>query len=253
MALLEVKKVSKHFGGLSALNDVSFAVEQGEIRGLIGPNGAGKSTMFKNIAGFYQPSEGEIIFSGQTVNGISPHAIANLGIVRTFQETTLFQELTVFENTLVGCHLQASTNIFSAVLGLDKHKQGQAREKALEVMEFMGLSERRDQLASELPLGSQRSLAIAIALVSGPKLMLMDEPFAGMNPEETRRMMELTRKVNESGVTIVLVEHDMKAVMGLCEYITVLNFGTLLTEGTPEQIRHNEDVIKAYLGGGHKH
>lgn len=253
MALLEIKKVSKHFGGLSALSDVSFAVEQGEIRGLIGPNGAGKSTMFKNIAGFYQPSEGEIVFSGQTVNGISPHAIANLGIVRTFQETTLFQELTVFENTLVGCHLQASTNIFSAVLGLDKHKQSQARDKALEVMEFMGLSERRDQLASELPLGSQRSLAIAIALVSGPKLMLMDEPFAGMNPEETRQMMELTRKVNESGVTIVLVEHDMKAVMGLCEYITVLNFGTLLTEGTPEQIRHNEDVIKAYLGGGHKH
>ena len=165
----------------------------------------------------------------------------------------MFQELTVFESTLVGCHLQASTNIFSAVLGLDRQKQRQARESALEVMEFMGLSERKDQLASELPLGSQRSLAIAIALVSGPKLMLMDEPFAGMNPEETRRMMELTRKVSESGVTIVLVEHDMRAVMGLCEYITVLNFGTLLTEGTPEEIRHDEGVIKAYLGGGHKH
>jgi branched-chain amino acid transport system ATP-binding protein len=253
MALLEIKKVSKYFGGLSALSNVSFAVEQGEIRGLIGPNGAGKSTMFKNIAGFYEPSEGEIVFSGQAVNGYSPHAIANMGIVRTFQETTLFQELTVFENTLVGCHLQASTDVFSAVLGLDKLKQSQARDKALEAMEFMGLSERKDQLASELPLGSQRSLAVAIALASGPRLMLMDEPFAGMNPEETRHMMELTRKVNESGVTIVLVEHDMKAVMGLCEYITVLNFGTLLTEGTPEQIRHNEDVIKAYLGGGHKH
>ena len=253
MALLEIKNISKHFGGLSALNNVSFAVEQGEIRGLIGPNGAGKSTMFKNIAGFYQPSEGEIIFSGQNINGLKPHAIASLGIVRTFQETTLFQELTVFENTLVGCHLQAKSNIFSAMLGLDKQKQSRAGKKALEVMEFMGLVERKDQLASELPLGSQRSLAIAIALVSGPKLMLMDEPFAGMNSEETRHMMELTHKVNESGVTIVLVEHDMKAVMGLCEYITVLNFGNLLTEGTPEEIRHNEEVIKAYLGGGHKH
>ena len=253
MALLEIKNISKHFGGLSALNNVSFAVEQGEIRGLIGPNGAGKSTMFKNIAGFYQPSEGEIIFSGQNINGLKPHAIASLGIVRTFQETTLFQELTVFENTLVGCHLQAKSNIFSAALGLDKQKQSRAGKKALEVMEFMGLVERKDQLASELPLGSQRSLAIAIALVSGPKLMLMDEPFAGMNSEETRHMMELTNKVNESGVTIVLVEHDMKAVMGLCEYITVLNFGNLLTEGTPEEIRHNEEVIKAYLGGGHKH
>ena len=253
MALLEIKNVSKHFGGLSALNNVSFTVEPGEIRGLIGPNGAGKSTMFKNIAGFYKPSEGEIVFSGQNINGYSPHAIASLGIVRTFQETTLFQELTVFENTLVGCHLQAKSDIFSAVLGLDKRKQSRAAKKALEVMEFMGLVERKDQLASELPLGSQRSLAIAVALVSGPKLMLMDEPFAGMNLEETRHMMELTRKVNKSGVTIVLVEHDMKAVMGLCEYITVLNFGNLLTEGTPEEIRHNEEVIKAYLGGGHKH
>jgi len=253
MALLEIKNVSKRFGGLAALSNVSFAVEQGEIRGLIGPNGAGKSTMFKNIAGFSQPSEGEIVFSGQTISGYRPHTIADLGIVRTFQETTLFQELTVFENALVGCHLQANTNIFSAVLGLDKHKQSRARDKALEVLEFMGLSQRIDQLASELPLGSQRSLAIAIALTSGPKLMLMDEPFAGMNPEETRQMMELTRKVNKSGVTIVLVEHDMKAVMGLCEYITVLNFGTLLTEGTPEEIRHNEAVIEAYLGGSRKH
>lgn len=253
MALLEIRNIFKNFGGLSALSDVSFAVGQGEIRGLIGPNGAGKSTMFKIIAGFYHPSAGEIVFSGQAISGHSPHTIANLGIVRTFQETTLFQELTVFENTLVGCHLRANTNIFSALLGLDKQKQRRAREKALEVMEFMGLLDRKDQMALELPLGSQRSLAIAIALASGPKLMLMDEPFAGMNPEETRHMMELTHKVNESGVTIVLVEHDMKAVMGLCENITVLNFGTLLTEGTPEEIRHNEEVIKAYLGGGHKH
>jgi len=250
MVLLEIQNVSKHFGGLSALSNVSFAVNQGEIHGLIGPNGAGKSTMFKNIAGFYQPSEGEIIFSGQTIKGHSPHTIASLGIVRTFQETTLFQELTVLENTLVGCHLEARTNIFSAVLGTDRKKQEKAIATAFKTIEFMGLSERQDQLASELPLGSQRALAITIALASKPTLLLMDEPFAGMNPEETRHMMELTRRVNDSGVTIVLVEHDMKAVMGLCRTITVLNFGTLLAQGTPEEIRSDEKVVSAYLGGG---
>ncbi|MDH5356686.1 MAG: ABC transporter ATP-binding protein [Gammaproteobacteria bacterium] len=249
MALLEIKQVTKQFGGLTALNQVSFAVEPGEIRGLIGPNGAGKSTMFKNIAGFYAPTRGDIIYQGESVAGRKPHSIAEKGIVRTFQETTLFQELSVFENVLVGCHIKSRTNLFSAILGFDRDKQQQAEEKVLEVLEFMGLVDRRHQLASELPLGSQRALAISIALASEPKLLLMDEPFAGMNPEETRQMMELTRKVQESGVTIVLVEHDMKAVMGLCGYLTVLNFGQLLAEGTPEEIRNNDKVIEAYLGG----
>lgn len=252
MSLLEVKNVSKNFGGLTALNDVTFTVNVGEIRGLIGPNGAGKSTMFKNIAGFYRPTQGDILFEGQSISGMAPHDIADLGVVRTFQETTLFQELTVFQNTLVGCHLQAKTNIFSAVLGMDKERQARAQEKAMEVIEFMGLTERQGQLASELPLGSQRTLAIATALASNPKLLLMDEPFAGMNPEETRHMMDLTQKVNDSGVTIILVEHDMKAVMGLCAYITVLNFGTLLAEGSPAEIRGDSKVVSAYLGGGHR-
>jgi branched-chain amino acid transport system ATP-binding protein len=249
MSVLEIKNVTKQFGGLTALNDVSFSVNQGEIRGLIGPNGAGKSTLFKNIAGFYTPTSGDVLYQGQSIGGLKPHAIAELGIVRTFQETTLFQEMTVFENVLVGCHTQARGNIFSAILGIDRDSQRQASENALEVMEFMGLVDRRDQLASELPLGSQRALAISISLVSKPKLMLMDEPFAGMNPEETNHMMDLTRKVRESGITIVLVEHDMKAVMGLCNYLTVLNFGELLAEGSPEEIRNNEKVIEAYLGG----
>jgi len=185
MPLLEVRNVTKRFGGLMALNGITFVVEQGEIRGLIGPNGAGKSTMFKNIAGFYAPTEGDIVFDGQSIVGKPPHTIADLGIVRTFQETTLFQELTVFQNVLVGCHLKVRSGIFSAILGLDGAKQKRAAEKADEVMELMGLSERREQLASELPLGSQRALAIAIALASGPKLLLMDEPFAGMNPDPT--------------------------------------------------------------------
>jgi len=249
MPILEINNVTKQFGGLMALDEVSFQVEEGEIRGLIGPNGAGKSTMFKNIAGFYEPTRGSIIYQGSNIEGMKPHTIAEMGIVRTFQETTLFQELTVFDNALIGAHLKSRTNVFSAVLGLDRHKQLAARDKVMEVLDFMGLLERKDQLAAELPLGSQRALALAIALVSEPKLMLMDEPFAGMNAEETNHMMELTRKVRESGITIVLVEHDMKAVMGLCNYLTVLNFGKLLAEGTPDEIRNNDRVIDAYLGG----
>ena len=249
MPILEINNVTKQFGGLMALDDVSFRVDEGEIRGLIGPNGAGKSTMFKNIAGFYAPTSGSIVYRGSNIEGKQPHTIAELGIVRTFQETTLFQELSVFENALVGTHIKSRSNVFSAVLGLDRLKQQAASDKVMEVLDFMGLIERKDQLASELPLGSQRALALAIALVSEPKLMLMDEPFAGMNAEETNHMMDLTRKVRESGITIVLVEHDMKAVMGLCNYLTVLNFGKLLAEGTPDEIRNNDRVIEAYLGG----
>lgn len=249
MALLDVNNLTKQFGGLTALDNVGFGVEEGQIQGLIGPNGAGKSTMFKIIAGFYAPTNGSIVYQGRNIEGLKPHTIAEMGIVRTFQETTLFQELTVFENALVGAHIKARTNLFSAILGLDKAKQKAASEKVEDVLEFMGLTERKDQLASELPLGSQRALALAIALVSEPKLMLMDEPFAGMNPEETNHMMELTRKVRDKGVTIVLVEHDMKAVMGLCSFLTVLNFGQVLAQGTPEEVRNNDKVIEAYLGG----
>jgi len=249
MAILEINNVSKQFGGLTALDNVSFQVEEGEIRGLIGPNGAGKSTMFKNIAGFQVPTKGSISYQGQSIEGKKPHTIAEMGIVRTFQETTLFQELSVFENALVGTHIRARSNVFAAVLGLDRLKQEAASEKVMEVLEFMGLIERKDQLASELPLGSQRALALSIALVSEPKVMLMDEPFAGMNGEETSHMMDLTRKVRESGITVVLVEHDMKAVMGLCNYLTVLNFGQVLAQGTPEEVRNNDKVIEAYLGG----
>jgi branched-chain amino acid transport system ATP-binding protein len=249
MPILEIKNITKQFGGLMALDDVSFQINEGEIRGLIGPNGAGKSTMFKNIAGFHVPTQGSIVYQGKNIEGKKPHAIAEMGIVRTFQETTLFQELSVFENALVGSHIKSRSNVFSAVLGLDRLKQEAASDKVMEVLQFMGLVERKDQLASELPLGSQRALALAIALVSEPKLMLMDEPFAGMNGEETSHMMGLTRKVQESGITVVLVEHDMKAVMGLCNYLTVLNFGQVLAEGSPDEVRNNEKVIEAYLGG----
>ena len=249
MTQLEVRNVTKRFGGLVALNDVSFSVAKGEIRGLIGPNGAGKSTMFKTIAGFHAPTQGSIRYEGADIAGSKPHVTASMGIVRTFQETTLFQEMTVYENVLTGCHLQSRANVLAALFGLDRKQRRRAEERTDEVLAFMGLRERRDQLARELPLGSQRALAVAIALAAQPRLLLLDEPFAGMNPEETRHMMALTRKVRDSGVTIVLVEHDMKAVMGLCENITVLNFGSVLAQGTPEEIRSDSKVIEAYLGG----
>ena len=248
MDLLDIRSVTKVFGGLTALNEVSFRVRSGNIHGLIGPNGAGKSTMFKNISGFSTPTSGDIFFNGHSIKGRKPWEIAHLGVVRTFQETTLFQELTVLENALVGAHKRAKTNLFSAIFNLDRPVQEACMEKTLDVLDFMGLTKRKNQLASELPLGSQRALAITIALVSEPVVLLMDEPFAGMNPEETRHMMELTEKVRQSGVTIVLVEHDMKAVMGICDRLTVLNFGSLLAEGTPDTIRHDDRVIRAYLG-----
>lgn len=249
MPILEVQNITTQFGGLTALDNVSISVKQGEIHGLIGPNGAGKSTIFKNIAGFLKPTGGEIIFDGASITGRSPSKIAIAGIVRTFQETVLFQELSVFENVLIGIHKAAKTNILSAILGLDRTKQEQGRANAEEVLEFMGLSDRAMQKAGELPLGSKRALAIAIALASKPRLILMDEPFAGMNPEETAKVMELVRKVRESDVTIILVEHNMKAVMGLCDRLSVLNFGALLAQGTPQEVRNNPEVISAYLGG----
>lgn len=249
-AILQIRNITKEFGGLTALNDVSFNVEPGRIFGLIGPNGAGKSTMFKIIAGFHEPTSGSVIFNGQNITGLKPNRIAAIGVVRTFQETTLFQELAVFDNALIGTHNSAATDVVSALLRLDRQKQEAAAKHANDVLNVMGLSKRRNQLAGELPLGSKRALAIAVALAAKPQVLLLDEPFAGMNAEETNHMMSLTRKVCESGITIVLVEHDMRAVMGLCDHLTVLNFGTVLASGTPGQVRNNPDVVNAYLGGG---
>ena len=248
MALLELDRVSKRFGGLTAVRDLTFGVEEGEIRGLIGPNGAGKTTTFNVISGFYRPNAGTIRYRGRTISGLKTSRIAEDGLVRTFQSTTLFHELTVFENMLVGCHLRARSGLFAAILGADRARRRAAEERALEVLEFMGLALRRDELAFNLPHGLQKALGLAVALASGPKLLLLDEPFAGMNPEETRGMMRLVRKVRDEGVTVLLVEHDMQAVMGLCDRITVLNFGELLAEGSPQEIRAHPEVVRAYLG-----
>jgi branched-chain amino acid transport system ATP-binding protein len=247
-ALLELDRVSKRFGGLTAVRDLSFRVEEGEIRGLIGPNGAGKTTTFNVISGFYRPTSGSIRYRGRTISGLGASRIAEDGLVRTFQSTTLFHEMTVFENMLVGCHLQARTGLFAALFGLDGPRRRAAEARALQVLRFLGLEQRRDDVAANLPHGLQKALGLGIALAGAPKLLLLDEPFAGMNSEETRTMMGLVRRIREEGVTILLVEHDMQAVMGLCDRITVLNFGVLLAEGSPQEIRAHPEVVEAYLG-----
>jgi branched-chain amino acid transport system ATP-binding protein len=246
--VLEIQNLSKNFGGLRAVQDLSFQVDDGEIRGLIGPNGAGKTTIFNLISGFYRPTHGEIRYRGERISGLRSSQIARRGVVRTFQHTTLFQELTVLQNVLVGRHLLARSNVFAAILGTDRRKAEAADESALATLAFFGLADRRDELAANLPHGLQRALGLAVALAAEPKLLLLDEPFAGMNPEETKTMMGLVRQVRDRGVTVLLVEHDMQAVMGLCDRITVVNFGQLLAEGSPAEIRAHPEVIEAYLG-----
>ena len=248
MALLEIESLSRRFGGLTAVDNLSFAVEAGTIHGLIGPNGAGKTTTFNVISGFYKPTGGRVVYDGRDISGMTTAAIAALGLVRTFQATTLFHELSVFENVLVGCHLTARTSLANAILGTGREREDRARDRVREILAFMELERLSDETCANLPHGLQRALGIAVALATGPRLLMLDEPFTGMNNEETRRMMALIRQVRSSGVTILLVEHDMQAVMGLCESITVLNFGALLAEGTPEQVRANPEVVSAYLG-----
>lgn len=248
MALLEVQSLTKRFGGLAAVDGLSFTVEDGAIHGLIGPNGAGKTTTYNVISGFYAPTSGRVIYRGEEISGRRSSDVAARGLVRTFQANTLFQEFSVFDNVLVACHLHVGAGVLPTLFGRTGEDERAAERRTMEILEFFDLAERKDELASNLPHGLQRALGIAIALAAEPRLLLLDEPFTGMNNEETAQMMRLVRKVRERGVTLLLVEHDMQAVMGLCERITVLNFGRLLTEGAPEEIREHPEVIEAYLG-----
>ncbi len=247
-AILEVRDLSRHFGGLVAVDKLNFTVQPGSIHGLIGPNGAGKTTTFNVISGFYAPTSGQVIYKGDDVSGMKTPKLADIGLVRTFQSTTLFKEFTVLDNVRVGCHHVARSGFFSRIAGSDRHIEAAATAKAEETLEFFGLLDLKDELAANLPHGHQRSLGMAVALASDPQIILLDEPFTGMNPEETRRMMALVRDVRDHGITVMLVEHDMQAIMGLCDMITVMNFGALLTEGTPDEVRVNPAVIEAYLG-----
>ena len=252
MALLELRGVTKRFGGLVAVDNVDLDVEEGEIRGIIGPNGAGKTTLFNVITGNYSVTEGRIKYNGEDITGLSPHEIASRGLVRTFQHTALFNEFTLLKNVSVACHLHAKVMLFGVVVHTPatQQTQRQAEERALEILEFMGLADLKDELAVNLPHGHQRSLGVAIGLAAEPKLLLLDEPVTGMNPAEKQHMVGLIRKVRDRGITIMLVEHDMRTVMGICEKISVLDFGKKIAEGSPEEIIHNQQVIEAYLGAG---
>ena len=250
MALFKAKELTKYFGGLAALSDLDLEVETEEIRGIIGPNGAGKTTLFNVISGVYRPTSGEIIYQGKEISGLIASKIAKMGVVRTFQRTALFNKFTVMDNVLVARHLQAKEGLFSTIFGTSRQIDIEHEEKALEIIDFMGLSDLKNELAHNLPHGHQRALGIAIALASGPKLLMLDEPVTGMDPTETQHMTDLIKKVrDEWAMTILLVEHDMKVVMGICDKISVLNFGKKLAEGLPRQIKKNPDVIEAYLGG----
>ena len=248
--LLEADALTMRFGGLTAVDGLSFTVEQGAIHGLIGPNGAGKTTTFNMISGFYKPTAGQVRLRGEVISGLAMYEVARRGVVRTFQHSTLFAELTVLENALVGTHMNFRPSILAAIAGRDGENRRGARVRAEETLDFFGLLGHAHERAGDLPHGHQRALGMAVAMAVRPDVMLLDEPFTGMNPEETNRMMALMFKLRDSGVTILIVEHDMHAIMGLCDRITVMNFGRLLTEGVPREIRAHPDVIEAYLGGG---
>lgn len=248
-AFLEVRELTMRFGGLTAVDTLGFSVAHGSIHGLIGPNGAGKTTTFNMISGFYKPTSGQVLLRGEDISGLKMHEVARRGVVRTFQHSTLFAELTVFENALVGTHMPFRPNIFAAITGWDRDDRRGADARAGEALEFFGLGGKQHERAGDLSHGHQRALGLAVAYASHPDVMLLDEPFTGMNPEETRHMMRLMQKLSHQGITILIVEHDMQAIMGLCDTITCMSFGKFLAEGSPDQIRKHPQVIEAYLGG----
>jgi branched-chain amino acid transport system ATP-binding protein len=251
--LLQTELLRKEFGGLVAVDDVDFTVPAGAIVSLIGPNGAGKTTFFNMLTGVYKPTSGRVHFDGEDMTGKPPHAFTQRGIGRTFQNIRLFQNMTALENVLVGMHVRLKGNPFQAILRTPKLKREEkaARERARELLEYSGLPRRENQIGKNLSYGDQRRLEVARALATAPKLLLLDEPTAGMNPQETADFTAFVGRLREEqGLSVLLIEHDMRVVMGVSDRVTVLDYGEKIAEGTPKEIQKNQRVIEAYLGSG---
>jgi branched-chain amino acid transport system ATP-binding protein len=250
MSILELAGLTKQFGKLVAVDNIDLSIEEGEIRGLIGPNGSGKTTLFNVVTGFLRPTGGKVIWQGLDITNQSPNEIAKKGLVRTFQLTAMFKEMTALKNVIMAFHLRTGIKFSEQFIKTaeTREKERATEEEAIHLLEMLGIGDLKNEIAQKLPHGHQRALGIAIALATKPKMLLLDEPVTGMNPIETRDMMERIKALRDNGITILLVEHDMSAVMTTCEKITVMNFGKKIAEGTPEEVRKHQAVIAAYLG-----
>ncbi len=252
MNMLAVRNLTKNFGGLSALSDINLHVEKGEILGIIGPNGSGKSTLLNLICGVYRPTHGEIIFEGENIENLKQHEVAKKGIARVFQETIVYKEETVLDNVLLGFHLKRKAGILGWFFNAStaRKEEGELQKEAREILNYMRLCEFGTQLAKNLPYGHQRALGVSIALALYPKLLLLDEPVTGMNPSEVAEAVNLIKGLRDRGITLMLIEHNMAAMMDLSDRIIVLNYGRKIAEGIPKEIKTNKEVVEAYLGAG---